>query len=183
MPNPTKKRSNTMKHNFILKKFTLTPQEQSLIEKRLDRLSKFFNEDTEAVIKLSSEGNKEKIEITIFENGIFYRSEEIDQKVQNALDRAIDIIERQLRKNKTKLQKKLRKDAFTVDFADDDEEDEISITRIKTFSYKPMSPEEAILQMNLLDHNFFVFIDVDSQKVCVVYKRNDGKYGMIVPEE
>ncbi len=173
-----------MKHNFILKKFTLTPKEQSLIEKRLDRLNKFFNDDTEAVVKLSSEKNKEKIEITIFENGIFYRSEEIDEKVQNALDRAIDIIERQIRKNKTKLQKKLRKDAFSSEYFEEaDEEDELNITRIKTFSYKPMSPEEAILQMNLLDHNFYVFIDVDTNKVCVVYKRNDGKYGMIVPEE
>ena len=173
-----------MKHNFILKKFTLTPKEQSLLEKRLDRLNKFFNDDTEAVVKLSSEKNKEKIEITIFENGIFYRSEEVDEKVQNALDRAIDIIERQIRKNKTKLQKKLRKDAFVLENFDEDyEEEEFTVSKVKTFSYKPMSAEEAILQMNLLDHNFYVFIDVDSDKVCVVYKRNDGKYGMIVPEE
>lgn len=174
-----------MKHNYVLKKFTLTPKDQAQIEKRLERLNKFFGEDTEAVIKLSSEGSKEKIEITIFENGFFYRSEESDEKVQCALDRAVDIIERQIRKNKTKLQKKLRKDAFTptVDDAYDDDEDDISITRIKSFPYKPMSPEEAILQMNLLDHQFFVFIDVDTQKVCVAYKRHGNEYGLIVPEE
>lgn len=173
-----------MKHNFVLKKFTLTPKEQAIIEKRLERLTKFFNEETEVTIKLSSVGKKEKIEITIFENGIFYRSEEIDEKVQCALDRAVDIIERQIRKNKTKLQKKLRQDAFLppLDDESDYEEDDITITKTKTFPYKPMSPEEAILQMNLLDHNFFVFIDIDSQKVCVAYKRHDGKYGLIVPE-
>lgn len=174
-----------MKHNFLLKKFTLTPKEQSVIEKRLERLNKFFNDDTEAAIKLSSVGKKEKIEITIFENGIFYRSEEIDEKMQCALDRAIDIIERQIRKNKTKLQKKLRNDAFSLDeeFDYDEDEEDINITKVKTFPYKPMSPEEAILQMNLLNHNFYVFVDVDSDKVCVVYRRNDEKYGMIVPED
>ena len=174
-----------MKHNFVLKKFTLTPKEQAQIEKRLERLNKFFGDDTEVIVKLSSEGNSEKIEITIFENGIFYRSEERDDKVQCALDRAVDVIERQIRKNKTKLQKKLRKDAFvpTVDYNFDDDEDEIAITKIKTFPYKPMSPEEAILQMNLLDHKFFVFIDNDTQKVCVVYKRHENEYGLIVPEE
>ncbi len=174
-----------MKHNYVLKKFTLTPEEQTQIEKRLERLSKFFGDNTEAAIKLSSEGKKEKIEITIFENGYFYRAEESDEKVQCALDRAIDVIERQLRKHKTKLQKKLKKDAFipTPEDTFDDEEEEITISKIKTFPYKPMSPEEAILQMNLLDHKFFVFINVDNQKVCVVYKRHEDEYGMIIPEE
>ena len=174
-----------MKHTFVVKKFTLTPKEQALIEKRLERLKKFFNEDTEAVLKLSTEGNKEKIEITIFENGIFYRSEESDDKIQCALDRAIDVIERQIRKHKTKLQKRLRKDAFIsmTDESYDNDEEEINVTKIKTFPYKPMTPEEAILQMNLLDHTFFVFINDETQKVCVVYKRHDNKYGMIVPEE
>ena len=174
-----------MKHNFVLKKFTLTPKEQAIIEKRLERLTKFFGDETEATVKLSSVGKKEKIEITIFENGIFYRSEEIDEKMQCALDRAIDVIERQIRKNKTKLQKKLRQDAFLPPLDDDVdyEEDEIVITKTKAFPYKPMSPEEAILQMNLLDHSFFVFVDIESQKVCVAYKRHDGKYGLIVPEE
>ena len=174
-----------MKHNFVLKKFTLTPNEEKQMEKRLERLNKFFGDETEATIKLSTEGNKEKIEITIFENGIFYRSEERDEKMQCALDRSIDIIERQIRKNKTKLQKKLRKEAFVPlpEENFDDEEDDISIFKTKTFPYKPMTPEEAILQMNLLDHNFFVFVDTETQKVCVVYKRHDNKYGMIVPEE
>ncbi len=174
-----------MKHNFVLKKFTLTPKDQSQIEKRLERLNKFFSDSTEAVIKLSSEGSKEKIEITIFENGFFYRAEETDEKVQCALDRAVDVIERQLRKNKTKLQKRLRKDAFVppLDEGFNEEEEDISITRVKTFPYKPMSPEEAILQMNMLNHQFFVFIDIETQKVCVAYKRHGNEYGLIVPEE
>ena len=173
-----------MKHNYVLKKFTLTPKDQSQIEKRLDRLSKFFGDETEAVIKISSEKNREKIEITIFEGGFFYRAEETDEKVQCALDRAVDVIERQIRKNKTKLQKRLKKDAFLPsEDTDLDEEEDISITRIKTIPYKPMSPEEAILQMNLLNHEFFVFLNVENERVCVAYKRQDGKYGLIVPEE
>lgn len=174
-----------MKHNFVLKKFTLSEKEQQQIEKRLERLGKFFADNTEATIKLASVANKEKIEITIFENGVFYRSEEIDDKVQNALDRAVDIIERQIRKNKTKLQKRLRQDAFVPTNFDtfEEEEDEINITRVKTFPYKPMSAEEAILQMNLLDHHFFVFVDNETGKVCVAYKRHENEYGLIVPEE
>ncbi len=174
-----------MKQNYVLKKFTLTPKDQELIEKRLERLDKFFDEETEVTIKLSSEGTKEKIEITIFENGFFYRAEESDNKVQCALDRAVDVIERQIRKNKTKLQKRLRRDAFVepIDDSYEYEEDELAITRVKTFPYKPMSKEEAILQMNLLNHQFYVFIDVETQKVCVAYKRHENEYGLIIPEE
>lgn len=174
-----------MKKTFIEKRFTLTPKITASIEKKLERLEKFFPDDTEMVITLSTEGNAEKIELTVFESGFFYRSEETDEKILCALDNAIDIIERQIRKNKTKLQKRLKKTyPDTVRFDDIDyEEDELQISKIKHFPIKPMSTEEAILQMNMLGHKFFVFKDMDTDATCVVYQRHGNTYGLIVPDE
>jgi putative sigma-54 modulation protein len=174
-----------MKKTFIERKFTLTPDITAAIEKKLSRLEKFFDASTEIVITLSSERNNEKIELTIFENGIFYRSEETDEKMLCALDRAIDIIERQIRKNKTKLQRRIKKDIPSLPQFDDVdyEEDEIKISKVKHFSIKPMSAEEAVLQMNMLGHEFFVFKDMDSNNTCVVYKRHGNTYGLIVPTD
>lgn len=174
-----------MKKTFIERKFTLTPSLTSSIEKKLERLDKFFSPDTEMVVTLSTEGNSEKIELTIFENGMFYRSEESDEKLLCALDRAIDIIERQLRKNKTKLLRRIKKDipSFTAFDDVDYEEEEIVISKIKHFPVKPMSAEEAVLQMNMLGHEFFVFKDMETDATCVVYKRHGNTYGMIVPSE
>ena len=174
-----------MKKTFIERKFTLTPSVSASIEKKLERLDKFFGESTEMVVTLSSEGNSEKIELTIFENGLFYRSEETDEKILCALDRAIDIIERQIRKNKTKLQRRIKKDipAFT-EFDDIDyKEEEIKISKVKHFPIKPMSAEEAVLQMNMLGHEFFVFKDMQTDSTCVVYKRHGNTYGLIAPSD
>lgn len=173
-----------MKKTFIEKKFTLTPTLTASMEKKLQRLEKFFDENTEISVTLSTEGNGEKAELTIFENGMFYRSEESDEKILCAIDRAIDVIERQIRKNKTKLQKRIKKtpknqEMFDVDY----EEDELNISKIKRFSVKPMSYEEAILQMNMLGHKFFVFKDIDTNTTCVVYKRHENSYGLIIPDD
>ena len=174
-----------MKKTFIEKRFTLTPNIASAIEKKLERLDKFFNDETEMTVTLSTEGNFEKIELTIFENGMFYRSEEADDKMLCALDRAIDIIERQLRKNKTKLRKRIKQDIQIQNAFDDIdyEEEEITISKIKHFPIKPMSAEEAVLQMNMLGHEFFVFEDMETDATCVVYKRHGNTYGLIVPNE
>ena len=116
-------------------------------------------------------------------NGTLFRSEEADTTFQNALDTAIDTIERQIRKNKTRLEKKFKGSSFDFSIADDEEDEEKEFDiRVKTFSFKPMSVEEAILQMNLLEHEFFVFTEMDTGKVNVVYKRKNGGYGLIVPE-
>ena len=109
-----------------------------------------------------------------------------DETFRNALDRSIYSIERQIRKNKTRLSKKLRSGAFDngiFDTGEDYEEDTEFNIRTKSFYFKPMSPEEAIMQMNLIGHEFFVFRDAESEEVCVVYKRRDGDYGLIVPSE
>ena len=173
-----------MKKTFIEKKFTLTPRITASIEKKLERLEKFFSPETELTITLSSEGAFEKVELTIFENGLLYRSEESDEKALCALDRAIDVIERQLRKNKTKIQRRNKRDIPDFPAFDDidyEEEEEFKISKVKRFSIKPMSYEEAILQMNMLGHEFFVFKDIETNETSVVYKRHGNTYGIILP--
>lgn len=174
-----------MKKTYVERKFTLTQNITDSIEKKLTRLDKFFDPSTEITVTLSTEGGREKVELTIFENGFFYRSEEYDEKALCALDRAIDIIERQLRKNKTKLQKRNKKEVISFpsfDEIDYEEENEFVISKIKKFSIKPMSHEEAILQMNMLGHEFFVYKDVETNLTNVVYRRHDNTYGIIVSQ-
>jgi putative sigma-54 modulation protein len=154
-------------------------------EKKLSKFDRFFPDDTEVVLKLSSKRNLDSVEMTINSDGIIYRSEKQADSLLSALDEAIEATLRQIRKNKTRLEKKLRGGAFTV--AQDEpeigeEEDKEPIARVKTFSLKPMSAEEAVMQMNLLGHSFFVFTDQESGKVCVVYRRDDKNYGMIIQE-
>lgn len=153
-----------------------------LFEKKLQKFDKFFKDETEAVITLSRKKNLECLELMITANGTLFRSEESDSTFQNALDSAIDTIERQIRKNKTRLEKKFKGSSFDIEYNEEDEEELEFEIRRKTFSFKPMSVEEAILQMNLLEHQFFVFTDMDTELVNVVYKRKDGGYGLIVPE-
>ncbi len=154
-------------------------------EKKLSKFDRFFPDDTEVVLKLSSKRSMDSIEMTISYDGILYRSEKQADSLLTALDEAIEAILRQIRKNKTRLEKKLRGGAF-VKTAEEpeilEEEDKELISRVKTFSLKPMSAEEAILQMNLLEHSFFVFTDQESGKISVVYRRSEKDYGMIVQE-
>ena len=159
---------------------------KELFEKKLQKFDKFFKDEAEAFITLSKTKNLECLELMISANGTLFRSEESDSTFMNALDSAVDTIERQIRKNKTRLERKFRGSAINVDDflgaeSEIEEEKEFEI-RTKTFSFKPMSVEEAILQMNLLEHQFYVFTNQDTEKVNVVYKRKNGGYGLIVPE-
>ena len=154
-------------------------------EKKLSKFDRFFPDDTEVVLKLSSKRSMDSIEMTISYDGILYRSEKQADSLLTALDEAIEAILRQIRKNKTRLEKKLRGGAFQKTAEEPEiieEEDKELISRVKTFSLKPMSAEEAILQMNLLEHSFFVFTDQESGKISVVYRRSEKDYGMIVQE-
>ena len=158
---------------------------KDLFEKKLRKFNKFFRDDTNAYITLSKKRNMEVLELTISSSGTLYRSEKESATFNNALDEVIEAIERQIRKNKTRLEKRLREDAFVRETGEPaymtvDEEPEFNI-RVKSFSIKPMTPEEAILQMNLLGHTFFLFKNAESGEVNVVYKRYDNDYGMIVP--
>ena len=175
-----------MKVTIIGRQMNVWDEMKSTIEKKLDKLDKYFGDDCEATVTLSSKRNLKSLEITINAYGTIFRSETEDDTFRNALDRSIYSIERQIRKNKTRLSKKIRSGAFDegiFDTGEDYEEDTEFVIRTKSFYFKPMSVEEAIMQMNLLDHEFFVFRDASTEEVCVVYRRKDGDYGLITPSE
>lgn len=156
-----------------------------IVEKKLSKLDKYFKDDAQAVVKFKNERDRDKIELTITAQGCMFRSEETDETYQNALDRATENIVRQIRKNKTRLEKRIKDPSLKALLAQDseyEEESEFDI-RTKSFVVMPMTPEEAILQMNLTGHDFFMFRDGESGEVCVVYKRRGNGYGLIVPQK
>jgi putative sigma-54 modulation protein len=155
-------------------------------EKKLKKFDKFFREDASATLKIGRKRGRETVELTILSGGTLFRSEKQEDTMLNAFDSAIEAIEGQIRKNKTRLSKRLKEGTFAKtekggDLTETEEQDNFKI-RTKSFKFKPMSTEEAILQMNLLGHNFFVFENDESGKVNVVYLRNDGDYGHIIPD-
>lgn len=173
-----------MKVTINARQMTVRESLKELVFEKLEKLDKYFQREGEATVTFSRKRNKENLEITILAANTLFRCEVEDETFQNALDRSIDMIERQIRKNKTRLEKRLREDAFEAPYEameELEEEPEFKV-RHKSFTYKPMSVDEAILQMNLLDHTFFVFKDAQTEEVCVVYKRKDGDYGLITPE-
>jgi putative sigma-54 modulation protein len=174
-----------MKIIIYAKQMTVRESLKSAIEKKMRKFDKFFGEDTEAYVTCKVRKGDKIIEITVNYNGTTFRSESESETFLTALDRAAEGLERQVRKNKTRVESMVRRDAFvTADDDDDveyDEENEFEI-RVKKFPFKPMSAEEAILQMNLLGHSFYAFTDQETHDVCVVYKRKDGNYGIIMPE-
>ena len=179
------RKANNMKITVIGRQMNVRESLKEMVFKKLEKLDKYFPDEGEATVTFSRKHDKENLEITIFAANTLVRSEIEDETFQNALDRSIDTIERQIRKNKTRLEKRLRDGAFADEYPEEEgweEEPEFRI-RTKTFSYKPMSVEEAILQMNLLDHEFFVFEEDETGDVCVVYRRRDGDYGLIAPSK
>ncbi len=158
---------------------------KDMAAKKLAKFDKFFDDSAEMTVSFSRRHDCEMVEITIRTAGLLFRAEEGSESFASAIDSAVEALERQIRKNKTRLEKQVRSEGLKIadaDFADLDEEPEFRI-RTKTFSVKPMSVEEAILQMNLLGHSFFVFSDAVTGETCVVYKRKDGDYGLILPTE
>ena len=156
---------------------------KEMAAKKLAKLDKFFDDNAEMTVSFSRRHDEEMVEITIRAAGILFRGEEGSDTFANAIDRAVEALERQIRKNKTRLAKQSKGEGMRIineDFDDGDEEPEFRI-RTKSFPVKPMSVEEAIMQMNLLGHSFFVFIDDEHHETCVVYKRKDNDYGLIVP--
>ncbi len=175
-----------MRVNIIGRQMNVWNEMKETIEDKLAKLDKYFGDDCSANVTLSSKHNRKCLEITINSAGIIFRSEVEEETFRNALDRAVYSIERQIRKNKTRLQRKLRQGAFEggiIETNEEFEEEKEFTIREKTFSIKPMSTEEAIMQMNLLEHEFFVFKNDKTDAVCVVYKRKDGAYGLINTEE
>ncbi len=171
-----------MRINIYGKQMTVRESLRTAVERKLTKFDKFFGESTDAFVTCKVRKGVKIIEITVNYGGATFRSEEESDTFITALDRAIEGLERQIRKNKTRLEKTVKKGAFVITEDDDDEyveETEFEI-RVKSFPFKPMSREEAILQMNLLGHSFYAFTDADSGEVAVVYKRKEGNYGLIV---
>ena len=184
------KGARKMKFQYAEKKVHLPGNVHAYAEKKVMKLERFFDDDAEAVITFGVEKNLNVAEITVHAAGTFFRASEKTSDMFASIDAAVSTIERQIRKNKTRLARRLRQDAFVREpdqvssFAPEEpEEDRFEIVRTKQFSMKPMKREEAILQMNLLEHNFFAFRDEDADGAfAVVYKRNDGGYGLIEDE-
>ncbi|MBO5488070.1 MAG: ribosome-associated translation inhibitor RaiA [Eubacterium sp.] len=158
---------------------------RSAVEEKIGKLERYFNESTEVHITLSTEKERQKIEVTIPMKGSIIRAEQTSTDMYVAIDLVEEVIERQLRKYKNKLIDKEQAAAqLSKDFMEEDiyDDEEIQIIRSKKFAMKPMDPEEACVQMELLGHNFFVFRNADTEEVNVVYKRKGNTYGLIEPE-
>lgn len=152
-------------------------------EKRLEKVEKLFGEEANAKITATVEKTCHIVEITVTKGGMIYRAEESADNMVDALDNCVDSLIRQIRKNKTRLDKKLHSAVLDDFFADEIvEEAEYDVIREKSISLKPQSVEEAILQMNLLGHQFYMFLNADTDEINVVYKRNATGYGLLSPE-
>lgn len=174
-----------MKINTFGRQVEVTQDLKDLFAKKLGKLDKFFHDDADCNITLRERKNGRKIlEVTITSGGTLFRAETEEETFRDALDKAVSTIERQIRKNKTRLEKRLRESAFVreIEYEEPIEEEGEFDIRVKSFAFKPMSPEEAILQMNLLGHEFFVFENDETHAVNVVYRRHADKYGLIVPD-
>ena len=174
-----------MKFQYSEKKVKLPENVHAYAEKKVMKLARYFEDDAEALIVFSVEKNRNKAELTVHGAGTWFRASESTSDMFASIDAAIGTIEGQIRKNKTRLARRLRQDAFTrtveeTSFAPEPEEGEIVITKQKHFYMRPMTREEDVLQMELLNHSFFAFRDQDNGgSFAIVYKRNDGGYGLI----
>lgn len=175
-----------MKIKMTGKQIELTPALKARIEERFAKLDRYFHKETEANVTLSVQREKQVVEATVHSGGLLVRVEEATDDMYVSIDNAVDVLERQLRKHKTRIEKKLKKDTFdaaslaAIPFPTEiEEETEFKIARVKRFAAKPMSPEEAILQMDLLGHQFFIFTNAETGDSNVVYKRKHGTYGLI----
>jgi len=179
-----------MRFTFTEKKVRASEDLQAYAEKKIGKLDRFFRAESDAFVTFTIERGRHIAEVTIKNNGMFYRVSESTSDMYASIDSAVAGIERQIRKNKTRLEKKLREGAVEREMPaspiseeqpdDASEEGNFEIIRTKRFSIKPMTAEEAILQMNLLDHEFFVFKNQDDEDAfAVVYKRKSGGYGLI----
>lgn len=175
-----------MKITYTARKVNLKDNFKELCEKKLAKFQKIFSEDAEASVVVTLYKNRQTVEVTVKDNGMVFRAEDTQDEMNDALDKVVDILGRQMRKNKTRLARRLRDN--TADFAallpEENIEDEKEFDiRTKTIPIKPVSVEEAILQMNMLDHDFFVFINAETDETNVVYKRKNNTYGLLEPEE
>ena len=175
-----------MKINITGRKCTPRDSFKEHAEKKLSKVARFFDDDAEAKVTATVEKSCQIVEVTVASRGMIFRAEESAPNMNEALDDCIDSIIRQIRRNKTRLEKRLRTGNFDAIIAeaavDEEEEEQYEVVRTKAVVLKPESVEEAILQMNLLGHMFYMFRNAETAEINVVYKRNDGGYGVLVPE-
>ncbi len=174
-----------MKFIIVGKNIEVTEGLKSAVEDKIGKLEKYFTPSTEVHVTLSVEKERQKIEVTIPVKGNIIRSEQVSSDMYISIDLVEEIIERQLKKYKTKLVDQQQNAAFfKQEYMDKDfmDEEEVKIIRTKKFDIKPMYPEDACVQMELLGHNFYVFCNAETEQVNVVYKRKGGTYGLIEPE-
>ena len=168
--------------NFVGKNIELTESLKDVAEKKFSKLDKYFSEEAEARVVFSTVREEQTVEVTIFLPKTIIRAEETTDDMYSSMDNAVDALARQIRKHKTKLKRRYQNNE-TIRFDEivekEKEEPENKIVKRKSFELNPMNEEEAILQMELLNHNFFVFLDADTEAVAIVYKRKDGNYGKI----
>ena len=171
---------------FIIsgKNITVSPGLKTAVEDKLGKLERYFTPDTEVIVTLSVEKERQKIEVTIPMKGNIIRSEQVSNDMYVSIDLVEEVIERQLRKYKNKIvQREQGAGSFRQEFIDKEAEDEeVRIIRTKQFDMKPMYPEDACVQMELLGHSFYVFVNAETEQINVVYKRKGNTYGLIEPE-
>ena len=173
-----------MKYKIRGEKVEIKPAIKSYIEDKIGKLDKYFEnaDDIEASVVIKIRGKDQKIEITIPAMSYTLRSEESHNDLYAAIDLTVDKLERQIRKNKTKLNSKIKKNMiqnFELELEESFEDDDQVVLKRKKIDMKPMDEEEAMLQMNMLGHSFFVFKNTDTNSICVLYQRKDGNYGII----
>ena len=178
-----------MKYNVICKKVELSDSRKEKLLSKIKKLDKFFDADLECKILIAEQKSEIVMEITFVNKGFVFRAEARNKDLLIAADDCLAKLDRQIRKNKTKLAKHLRQPgiedyASVVEAADDvsDEDKEFNIIKKKKIESKPMTAEEAVLQMNMLDHDFFIFRQAETMRLEIVYKRKDGDYGLIEVE-
>ena len=175
-----------MRYTYTGLNMEVTPGLKAAVEKKIGKLDHFFTPDTEVIVAMSTQKDRQKIEVTIPIKGNTIRAEESSTDMYVSIDLVEEIIERQIRRYRKKLiDRKQAAVSFSQAFIEEEDEtpeDEIQIVRTKKFAIKPTNPEEACLQMEMLGHNFYVFLNSDTDQVNVVYKRKNGTYGLIEPE-
>lgn len=174
-----------MKTTCTGRKVSLKPSFEEKVEKRLNKLNKFFSDQAEAHVTVVVEKNFQRVEITVKDGSFVARAERCAEAMEEAFELAADVLTKNIVKNRKKLSDKMQKAIEQTDYYesfDSEEEDIYHLIREKRFAVKPSTIDEAILQMNLLGHNFYLFLDAESNDINAVYARKDGSYGVLIPE-
>ena len=171
-----------MKITYTGRKVTLKPAFMEKTESALSKLQKFFSDEAQAQVTVTVEKERQTVEITVRDKGVAIRAERVAPRMEDALEDAVDLLTRRIVKNRKRLDDKFSRPALEAVYEEPADEEPYNVIREKHFHVKPSSVEEAILEMNLLGHSFFMFRDFERDEINVVYRRADGSYGLLIPE-